>query len=1111
MNAQKNSRSKVVGTRDPRSLRPTEFMRARHPELFPDTEIVHEPRLGREVFEYQLETLTTRKQEAEFENFCRRLCEREICPNLIPQTGPTGGGDGKVDTETYPVADELSLRWYEGSGTQASNERWAFAFSAKQDWRSKASSDTQKIAMTKRGYKLIYFVTNQPVKAKTRTEVEKELTKRVRIPVRILDRTWILKCVFENDRLQLAIETLGLTEYDRATRRIPGPRDVEREAQLDELERQISDPARYRGVEYQLGEDCLRAALLSRGLGRPRAEVDGKLARAERIAERVGHPQQQLRIAYNKAWTAYWWFEDFQEFTRVYDKVEELAISSNQATDLELLTNLWTALSASVKAGHLDLGVSKVEQRTVTLKRALERLADDSARPNNALWARTNRLLMDLQEAIPNRKQLEVVLKEFKVILAKSKGLVAYPVDTVSRIVRELRTLIGDSSECDELIEDVTRITQQRVSEGEAGRVLSEHGFQKLRYGKMYDAVRLLGRAQQKLAMHECRPDLIAALFGCGIAYQSAGLLWAARSNVLAAANQALADFTEYGRVVPQALTCLQKLVWLELQLGRVPCILQWIEAASVVAGHLAMDEKSKEEYLEEREAQDSALAILLLKAELSDLKSAEFLPDILDKLGLTYSWFALLFALGHEDYLRSEGAIPETETQEATRQLFLQWLNQPISKDLAQRPEFLAAGRVELHSCVLGCDIVADSENRLESFSLSEWILAALEALLSTSLEGDVMPYTTEFRINLCASEAASDPRPEYEFDDATQTLTIRHSLNVRPANRAQGDSKWFGRLVLEIVCRIAAIRDLESYARKVFGAEDGLSRAFNFSDPAIPVENLLGVAPKVRLPDWEAWSDGKRYSLRRSSRWNDGLATEESKQSDLRGLKLGEGPPPPELLDWSRATHRDQRVFSLINIALWDRAGWRALVYLLDPELDRPPLLALGFTDPETARSIFKGWLGKLGRVDIDDRLRLSIVTGVDKRHPHSYKAVIGMNPKFPSEDFAGRRLVLVSRICQMDPPDSKNLDGFLGRFKRVGRYFLLPASWPQDTEQPEVFFDLAIGKRELRVCPAWQLSENDPDAIAIEPDDDPIVPDDVKDAPVLRVLRKRRATHA
>ena len=33
---------------------------------------------------------------------------------------------------------------------------------------------------------------------------------------------------------------------------------------LSDLEKQISDPKRYKGLHYQLAEDCLRAALLCR-------------------------------------------------------------------------------------------------------------------------------------------------------------------------------------------------------------------------------------------------------------------------------------------------------------------------------------------------------------------------------------------------------------------------------------------------------------------------------------------------------------------------------------------------------------------------------------------------------------------------------------------------------------------------------------------------------------------------------------------------------------------------------------------------------------------------------------------------------------------------------
>src|SRR6266446_1250336 len=53
----------------------------------------------------------------------------EIAPNLLPHTGPSGGGDSKVDSETYPVADELAQAWYHGE-PGSSSERWAFAFSA---------------------------------------------------------------------------------------------------------------------------------------------------------------------------------------------------------------------------------------------------------------------------------------------------------------------------------------------------------------------------------------------------------------------------------------------------------------------------------------------------------------------------------------------------------------------------------------------------------------------------------------------------------------------------------------------------------------------------------------------------------------------------------------------------------------------------------------------------------------------------------------------------------------------------------------------------------------------------------------------------------------------
>src|SRR5882757_393836 len=87
---------------------PVTYMRNLHPDLYSDSDIVSSIELTRGLLEYHLETLTNRNQEAEFAYFARRLAEKEVCPNLRPQTGPTGGGDSKADSETIPVSSEIA-------------------------------------------------------------------------------------------------------------------------------------------------------------------------------------------------------------------------------------------------------------------------------------------------------------------------------------------------------------------------------------------------------------------------------------------------------------------------------------------------------------------------------------------------------------------------------------------------------------------------------------------------------------------------------------------------------------------------------------------------------------------------------------------------------------------------------------------------------------------------------------------------------------------------------------------------------------------------------------------------------------------------------------------
>ena len=243
-----------------------DMLRYLRPDLFSDTQHKDVPYLQKEVFEYHLDTLTNRKQEYQFEHFCRKLAEKEICPNLRTQTGPTGGGDSKVDSETYPVAEEIAERWWIGSPS-AGSEQWAFAFSAKKVWKPKLKSDVNSILSTNRNYKRIYFFTNQFVKDKDRSVTEDKLSKELGISVHIMDRAWIVEKVYESDPQYIDTYFAALGIDAKTNREIQrGPQDITRLKELEELDRQIDDRSRYQGAQYQLVEDCLHSAILELGI-----------------------------------------------------------------------------------------------------------------------------------------------------------------------------------------------------------------------------------------------------------------------------------------------------------------------------------------------------------------------------------------------------------------------------------------------------------------------------------------------------------------------------------------------------------------------------------------------------------------------------------------------------------------------------------------------------------------------------------------------------------------------------------------------------------------------------------------------------------------------------
>lgn len=1091
---------------EPDTFSPKAFLKARRPERFSDTVTKESTELDRSLLEYHIDSLTSRSQETEFERFARRLCEREVCPNLLPQTGPTGGGDSKVDSETYPVSEELALAWYVGVGSGASSERWAFAFSAKADWAPKLRSDIAKIVETDRGYTKAFFVTNQAVPDRKRAKEEDDLRKEHGIDVRVLDRTWLLDRVFEGNHEAIAVEELSVTALSRQDVK-KGPLDTRREEELEEAEAQIREALQEGRYGTALVDHALESAALARELERPRTEVEGRFTRADQMANEYGTLRQRVEVAYQWAWTLFWWFEDYDTFANQYSLVVERATGSRNVHDLERVTNLWYLLHGTIRRDTLDEVGASYTEHTDFLVGELERLCDEEDRPSTALQAETLLHQVGITRRLAAGEPLDEKLRSLQDVVLRSEGLVGYPLEPLVNVLTEIGEALESSTAYDELFETIVQVSSTRDGEVRAARLLLKRGEQQLFNNRPVEAIATLGSTLSRLYKHETRQEIVRALYLCGCAYDEIGLPWAARGTLLAAASIATNELWTYGDVTPYQAACCRRLKWIELRLGRIPHLLAWHEIDRVVREELSERGYDSNALFESEDSFQGVLGSLLLRTGFSDLRALHTLPDVLDRLDLPIAADSLLFALGHEDRLREaiEGMGEDFDN------FLSRWLVLPTDVSLAAQPDLCNKLKVSLSSRVLGCRVKIESKTESPCLEVAESMLAALESFLATSALDRAIAREPELTVEIRGSDLAENLiSVNVEERAGRPHLEVRcrpfdpHGLNPEQQNAVRED---IFNLTVTALSNIVTFKDFESDIDTLFRDERVADRAVAFTGTFSTQANVLGASPKTQLASWIE-GEAHVYPVVRTQPW-DPPAPEDAEEPDFESEaapQIAEGyEPPAELLDPNARRHDQIKTVSLIRVGLWDRAEWSGTAFFTDPSHQTPPVLALVFSNREPAQEIFTQWREELGKADEKEQLRITLVRGIDTANPHAYRVIVGSDPSVLS---GGTRFAsFASRINRMDATNSENLDYFLQAHEAVGESIIAPAYWnsnPGGAQVPELERNLGLRVRNIHVRQAWEIGPNELEVVAIHEDDDPILPKDVDEPPVLSLLR-------
>lgn len=1043
---------------------PSQFMRQIRPELYSDSTARTSHQLEAPVLSHHLDTLTDRNQTHEFELFCRKLCERTICPSLRPATGPEGGGDSKADTESTPVSEEINRLTYVGLANRGS-ERWAFAFSAKKTWAEKSRSDVAGIVATNRGYTKIFFVTSRAARARDRARVEDELTREHGVQVTIHDRSWILDEVIDKNRRDLAYNYLGIGGETRELNL--GPSDYSRKQQLADVEKDLSDPDTFVGMPMQRAAEALLAAKLARELELPRVEVEGRFLRAVRLADDGGTYRQQVAARYETLWTEFWWFDDMKAIVGGYDGFEELVIDSEQATNLEMLCNLAQLLFNSVLHQHLSAEQAKLQPRISRLSGRLAMLAADPERPNNALEAKTLLLTIQVNEAMlaHDPERLGALWPQFADILANAEGLVEFNALRLAGLIEVFGQVAGKDRGYRELVDRLSDFVTRRTGESQGALVLLKRADQ-LDFDENMEMIRVLGKAASLLSKKEHAHDLVHAHALLSIAYRSAGLLWAARASCTSAAAILFIESEDGGELPARVFPLLMNLAWQAVELKNFPEVFGTIRIARGCLSSLPFDDASKERATEQLRQFDLILACQISNLSVQDVSRLVRMPDILRGLGLEQSRSTLLYLLGYEELLRAEGWIPESESAQDVAEFFNRLAGQPAG-DATWRPAIFNDGNHQVFATsVLGVQVHVTHAPTDTGVTVAEAIAGTIEAFFATAFELGVFAHVERFDVNLIEADIT---RFEVTLDEDGVRAHLRWPVGVFPGStNAYSD---FIAMLLEIAgtafaatCRT---RDLGDTAARLFETDAAMERAAMIASVCLSRHRIFGGVS--HLTTWDEYSPVLYDAKPDRPRVHRECPT--SPPISANSEATDGNPPFPKITD-----HRDVKVHSVIDMWLWDRAGWTGVGYgTLDPHA--PPFLALIFKDRETAEGIFHRWKYRFGKQDQNEDIHIGIVRRFSSQYPTHYGMVV--TSRLPVDVPESRIMTFVSRSLTMEPSDDVNLERFLDYFSRAGAYLLMPMVL-MPGQPPQLLKEHYLLKRTLHVKLAVEVGPHDPENI-------------------------------
>ena len=1089
------------------SITPREFYKERHPEFFSDSTIVEKSKLTKEMLNVHLETVTNLGQEKDFETFCRRIASKEICPNLLPQTGPTGGGDSKVDSETFPVSEEISETWIIYDALTAGQERWAFAFSAKKKWKEKCRSDIAKIHETNieqcRGYSKAFFISSQFISDKQRSEQEDALRNQYNLDVRILDRGWLLDRVFTNGHELIAIDSFHMDNALAPQIKV-GPNDIKREEKLAKIEAFLANRECNTVVAAHIAP-AIKAAKLSRNIEKPHIETIGRFERAYRLSRKYGISLHEEKCIYEWAKTLYWWHEDFDGFIDKYAEFASLALASPRTDALNDLVTLWLCLFRLSIDESLSCGLASdfMESQTLLIEKRVEEFVHDESMPLRAKEARSIQLRMQLFRGC----NIDSLIEEYIHLLQGIDSNLDFDFQSVANELLQ-NPMLKNAKKYDDLFELLTqkrsdrsrRITSAKEQVKRARDIYKE---------RPYMAISYLGRAIADLFFEESKDELIRAFMLMAECFQLVGCYYASRNYMLHTLLLCLQEYERTGYVYGEMMIASYSLKFYESRLGNVMKAIGYYELELTSRALFEIEHPMSEHPIDRADEEfDPLISVLVTTTPFNMLPCLTRLPSIFAGYGLLFSELVAKYMLGYydEDYLvHHNNDLGEYD-------LSIEMIhNQPARLETSHPARYGLEKRIDISSKIMGCLLHLSIDNNFICYELGCSLLSILEGFFATALKKSIlvvmgnMYIEIEHRVNgrfsLELIETGADSYKILCSDYGTSEFIS--------AQRTCND--FLETLLYRIVSKIIGFKKSLNSIEELIIKENALSRALMLTNSLFQQATILGkdFFSYERFVE-EASPDDYPLVRKEMPEFFNSKKSSENAQVPEKPFSMHFA-TPIEKTDFNieKVSQAQIHVSTFINISDWNKAIWKGVGYIVANGPDFAVLLlVLVFENMEAATKILNSWKKELGDDDRNDKLQLVIVKGIDRSNPYAYR--IGIMPRFGSDYANNGKPQLIQCLYQlhtMEPKDDRNLSMFENVLKRSSSFILTIMDYKLQPEYDSEMIARGIRKNKscVTIINAWEIEENSFLLSAISPGDNPIIPEGYEESPLAKRVQE------